>query len=114
MTFIGSVALQVYEHDTATLPGNGVVTALRVVENRVFAAELFGSITLLDTVWTLGQRHAALVPVATHRDQAWVHAFEPLDRNTVAAALHAHTVCLLHFDEVRNRCSPAQQPAGGS
>jgi hypothetical protein len=104
--------LQVYEHDSVTLPGNGVVTHIKSVDNRVFVLELFGSVTLLDAVWTPGCRHAALIPVATHRDQAWVQAFVPLDRCTIAAAVHAHVVCLLRLDEARNRCRPADQPQG--
>lgn len=104
--------VQVREHDSVALAGNGLVHDLRVHENRVFALELFGTLTLLDTVWTLGCRHAALVPVATFREQAWVQAAVPLGRCAAVAALHAHTLAVLHFDEYLNRCAPAAHPEG--
>jgi hypothetical protein len=94
--------VQVYEHDVTPLAGNGVVTNVQSVGSRVFALELFGSLTLLDVTWTPGRRHAALVPLATHRDQAWVQAFVPVDQWTVAAAVHAHALVMLRFDEARN------------
>ena len=105
---------QVREHDTASLAGNGIVHDVRTHDNRVFALELFGTVTLLDTVWTCGCRHAALIPVATFREQAWVQACVPMGRCTVAAALHAHTLAVLHLDEYLNRCKPAEHPQGAS
>ena len=92
---------QVHEHDHAPLAGNGVAIDLQVVDNRVFALELFGTLTLYDVVWMPGYRHAAMTPLATQRDSAWVRAFAPIDRWSVAAAVHAHSMAVLHLDESR-------------
>ena len=100
------------EHDAAPLAGNGVVTDIQTRSDRVFCLELFGSLTIHDVRWTAGRGTAALVPVATHREQAWLQAFCPLARDAVAVAVHAHVVQVLRLDPLRLQSDAAHHAEG--
>jgi hypothetical protein len=91
--------MQVWEHDSAMLAGNNLVSSLQTVGSRVFAMEVFGTVTALDAVWTPGYRHAALVPLATYRGSGWIQAFTPLSKTKVVAAVHPTSLSILEVED---------------
>lgn len=100
--------VQVYEHDVAALSGSGAVTDIQTCGGRVFALELFGSLTLFDCTWLPGRRHAALMPLVTYRDRAWLQAFVPLSPWAVVAAVHEDALAGLRLDEHFSSATPRQ------
>ena len=105
-------ALQVVEHDAVLLPGNGVAADIQTMGHRIFVRELLGGLSLFECAWTEGRARAALVPLAMHRDAAWVPAAVPLDACTAAAAVHPQCMAILQYDAEREWDLPYAHAAG--
>lgn len=77
------------------------MTELRTVEgtSRVVAAELFASATVFDVVWRADAPLATLMPIAAHRETAWLRCFAPMppafDGGGLFAAVHPHAIAYL-------------------
>lgn len=82
-------------HFTAATFGTGCVTALQVLGSRVYAADLFGSLSVYECVWLQGSANASLVPLAVDRTPVWSPAFCALSHDHIIAA--GHPFSLLHL-----------------
>lgn len=83
-------------HFTAATFGTGCVTALQVLGSRVYAADLFGSLSVYECVWPQGSANATLVPLAVDRTPVWSPAFCALSHDHIIAA--GHPFSLLHLE----------------
>lgn len=93
--------VQVRYHDTVLAAGSGCVTGVQRVprSHRVCCLELFGSVSVFEARWQWGEAYAALMPLAVHRESAWVRAAVPLAADTYAAAIHDQYLAVLRQEE---------------